>query len=840
MGATSLWAGTTTLLNIDYSTVTTPAWTVVGGNGSITDGAWVHAQGGGGGNRSAYLDFGIASSIDDNWTVEFDAILKPGTDRNDQQITVSGANTTYTNNTSATGYMYFAVKEESNGGTTYTVKIGNADVATGVTLANGTTYHFKVEYDGTSAVTAYIGETKYTGTAEIANVGKLRGLHSCVARYNGQATFDNIVVKKEVDVEEVTNPVIAVAYAGANRTVTITGGISSESNVVTTYYTTDGSTPTSSSNVYSSSPLDISTDCTIKAISISSTGTSSDVVSQSVTVGKYTLNAPTISLTEFSLNDGLYNPTYTFTSDQSGIEGDPVVTYTYTFDGGAATNGTSYTATTDGSITVTVSAENYTSNTTIMTIDGGYFYKSYGFNAINDVTVDMDAVEWGNANMVSGAGWSHTALANCTYTLRNDMSLSGFMYARATSAETKQGFYTRTGSGTINFTLSTGEYILFTTLGANVIANSEATSQSFTQWSNVRAMDIYTPIPATAVALADGDAKRVTFKNATNGTNAWDNWMIDVFGNGIKAAKVRADWWDDIANNNSGFTYAYTYSNNGGTTATNVNWGTDFNTVMADADIDFTLSYTGGTFYVIGTMTKGDVVYYVNYAKSGLSGNVCYNLYGNNATLTGITTAAASVLTTPAHPTNVAVALGTNGYATYANNVYPLDLTSATAYKAAVDGEKVKFTLFEQAVPAGTGMLVEGTPSTTVNLPIADASTAVAGNAFLVNTSDAVFAAEDGYTYYAMMKDSDPLTFGTFNPATLAFPATKAYLKVAAGGGARLYAAFGDDETTGINSVQGSGLKVNGSEAVYNLQGQRVAAPQKGLYIINGKKVIVK
>ena len=287
------WGGVTTLLNIDYSTTTTPAWTVIGGSGSIEDGAWKHVQGGGGGNRSAYLDFGVASSIDDNWTVEFDAALKPGSDRNDQQITVAGANTTYANNTSATGYMYFAVKEESNGGTTYTVKIGNTNVATGVTLSNGTTYHFKVEYDGSSAVTAYIGETKYEGTVAIANVGKLRGLHGCVARYNGAITYDNIVVTKEVNAENVSSPTIAVAYASANRTVTITPGVSSESNVVTTYYTLNGEDPTSSSSVYST-PLDIDADCTVKAISISSASVASEIVSQAVTVGKLTLATPTI------------------------------------------------------------------------------------------------------------------------------------------------------------------------------------------------------------------------------------------------------------------------------------------------------------------------------------------------------------------------------------------------------------------------------------------------------------------------------------------------------------------------------------------------------------------
>lgn len=42
--------------------------------------------------------------------------------------------------------------------------------------------------------------------------------------------------------------------------------------------------------------------------------------------------------------------------------------------------------------------------------------------------------------------------------------------------------------------------------------------------------------------------------------------------------------------------------------------------------------------------------------------------------------------------------------------------------------------------------------------------------------------------------------------------------------------------TTSINTVQGSGVMVNG---YYNLNGQRVAKPTKGLFIVNGKKVLV-
>ena len=53
---------------------------------------------------------------------------------------------------------------------------------------------------------------------------------------------------------------------------------------------------------------------------------------------------------------------------------------------------------------------------------------------------------------------------------------------------------------------------------------------------------------------------------------------------------------------------------------------------------------------------------------------------------------------------------------------------------------------------------------------------------------------------------------------------------------------FDEDENgaTGIGSVNGSGVTVNGSSAYYDLQGRKVEQPKKGLYIRNGRKVIVK
>lgn len=197
--------------------------------------------------------------------------------------------------------------------------------------------------------------------------------------------------------------------------------------------------------------------------------------------------------------------------------------------------------------------------------------------------------------------------------------------------------------------------------------------------------------------------------------------------------------------------------------------------------------------------------------------------------------------------TAVSATLGTNGYSTFASS-YPLDLTTAnlpdglTAYKAAVSGTTVTFSPLNQTVPANTGILLQGEAGETYNIPVASSSTAVTENAFLVNTAGTVFNAEDADEnsyYFGLIKNT--LTFGVFDPATVAIPANKAYLKVLKSSiddspSRALKVVFGD-ETTGIKTVNGEGFMVNG---IHNLNGQRVNQPTKGLYIVNGKKVIIK
>ena len=69
----------------------------------------------------------------------------------------------------------------------------------------------------------------------------------------------------------------------------------------------------------------------------------------------------------------------------------------------------------------------------------------------------------------------------------------------------------------------------------------------------------------------------------------------------------------------------------------------------------------------------------------------------------------------------------------------------------------------------------------------------------------------------------------------------RAYLTAPAAG-ARSYIGFDldDDELTGIKMVQHEGAKAEGADTCYDLSGRRVAQPTKGLYIVNGKKYVVK
>jgi len=199
----------------------------------------------------------------------------------------------------------------------------------------------------------------------------------------------------------------------------------------------------------------------------------------------------------------------------------------------------------------------------------------------------------------------------------------------------------------------------------------------------------------------------------------------------------------------------------------------------------------------------------------------------------------------------VPATVGLNGYTTFASP-YALDLTDANrpeglkAYKATLTGATLSFEKLNQTVPAGTGLLLLGeTNGGTYNIPVVASGDAVT-TALTGVTADTPLQSVADDTYYFVMKKAanaeSALEFAPLSTsAAVTIPAGKAYVTVpnsAFNSTARSITITFDD-ASGINNVTVS-PSMMGDGKVYNLNGQRVTAPTKGLYIINGRKVAVK
>ena len=133
-------------------------------------------------------------------------------------------------------------------------------------------------------------------------------------------------------------------------------------------------------------------------------------------------------------------------------------------------------------------------------------------------------------------------------------------------------------------------------------------------------------------------------------------------------------------------------------------------------------------------------------------------------------------------------------------------------------------------VPAGTPLLLKGAGEKTVTV-IASAA-APATN--LLQISDGSALAAGSYPY-VLAKNGEGACFKQWIGEMSALNGRVMLVLNEAVATART--TFELDDATGISEVEA--IKQN-NEGYYNLAGQRVAQPTKGLYIVNGKKVIIK
>ena len=189
--------------------------------------------------------------------------------------------------------------------------------------------------------------------------------------------------------------------------------------------------------------------------------------------------------------------------------------------------------------------------------------------------------------------------------------------------------------------------------------------------------------------------------------------------------------------------------------------------------------------------------------------------------------------------TSLPVTIGSIGYATLYAPVALAIPEGVSAYVGTLDEAETVLTLteVEEVIPARTGVVLyraEGNASTTHYFDIA-ADTEALENDFVGNKET---VAKSGNPYTLQTHDAD----GDGNKESVAFKkytgntltGFKAYLNLNEAQTAPVRIRFAGEDAT---EIENSKLKIENS-IVYDLIGRRVVNPGKGVYIVNGKKVI--
>ena len=180
--------------------------------------------------------------------------------------------------------------------------------------------------------------------------------------------------------------------------------------------------------------------------------------------------------------------------------------------------------------------------------------------------------------------------------------------------------------------------------------------------------------------------------------------------------------------------------------------------------------------------------------------------------------------------------IGSTGYATF-SCAKALDFSGVSGISAyvvkSIDGTDAILEKVTGTVAAETGLLIVGS---TKDIPVAESGNTYANNLLkpVLGSSQTI----NGSGQYVLTTWGAGVRFAeTVNNSATVEPG-HAYLDATASGARiQFINIVWDENATAINSAKAAS---EGDTVIYNLQGQRVVNPTKGVYIINGKKVAIK
>lgn len=229
--------------------------------------------------------------------------------------------------------------------------------------------------------------------------------------------------------------------------------------------------------------------------------------------------------------------------------------------------------------------------------------------------------------------------------------------------------------------------------------------------------------------------------------------------------------------------------------------GTLLGTIVCGTSTELTIN---DDYAHVGLCSSSGVIYFDGISITWINGNTP-DTYPNYCTTITITTPAVTEA----------------GWGTYVTP-YNMEFADNEAYVVTTVGDNVTLQSVTK-VRADVPVVLKGAGSKTA--AALNEAPAVVDNKLAVSTG----GAEDGYV---LSNKNSKVGFYKWTGGSLA--EGKVYLPTSAVSSAREFVGF--DETMGISAVKSNEATGNKS---YNLAGQRIVQPSKGLYIVNGKKVVI-
>ena len=295
----------------------------------------------------------------------------------------------------------------------------------------------------------------------------------------------------------------------------------------------------------------------------------------------------------------------------------------------------------------------------------------------------------------------------------------------------------------------------------------------------------------------------------------------------------------DMYNNNTNISLSDQYVKGYIIGAANTSNGNLLESINVDTNIAIADAPGERSNYVLVQLEKGDIrtalnaknhLYNIDFAQILVKGTI--TKYCGKAGVKSLT-----VGSKVAEKVNISAA----GMATYYTDC-ALDFTDFNdmyAYVATTEGTTINYKRVKK-VPANIAVLLRNPNETSAShdVPVIteDAET-VSNNQFvgtLTKIESLATIGTDDSKNYILNNGSNGVGFYWANGQTVGVH--RAYLNVPAGVSAPFLGFNEDEGTTSINSIERT---INDNQ-YYDLSGHRVAQPTKGVFIVNGKKVVIK